>query len=250
MRIMKKRVKHLITLSIVLGGLLSLQAQNQEGKMNDEERIALRPMLMYSPDLSDQDRQILRNKVAQIASNNGLAAAGSEQSFVLTAKALIVEQETIETTPPVTVIRVSVSFYIVDQSNKVIFSSHNISNRGVGNSLEEAIRSSLNQIDPYDARFHVFVKKGKEEILAYYNTQCDLYLEKASTFLEGDTPQKGMKMLMNVPAVSRECYDKAMELARSYSKKLELDKEQFSSETMHAEGVAEDQNESLNWIEN
>lgn len=226
---MKKYVKcffnGLLSLSLLITS--GLFAQNDLGKMDDEERIALRPMLMYSPDLSDQNRLTLRNKLAQIASNNGLAAAGAEQPFVLTAKAIITDKRIVESAPPVIVYTGTVSFYIVDNNEQVIFSQYSSNRRGVGNTESEALQNIIGQINPNDAALSAFVMRGKEKIITYYNTHCELLLEKANVLLLGENEVEGVEMLMNVPTVCRECYDRAMKRLNEHQEDQTIQEEEM-----------------------
>ena len=195
----------------------TLFAQNDLSTMDDKERIALRPMLMYSPELPETNKLALRNKVAQIASYNGLGATGSESRFVLAAKAIVINKNIIESAPPMFIYTMEISYYIVDNVEHKIFSQFTTAKRGVGDSESKAISSVIQQIEPTDMRLSVFLEKGKESILQYYNTSCDIIIEKATALIESNENEKGIDLLLSIPSVSRECYDKAMEMVRKNS---------------------------------
>jgi len=241
-----------IYILLVLGFANGLFAQNEQSAMDDMGRIALRPMLMYSPELSEYNRQSLRNKVAQIASDNGLAATGQQSRFVLTAKAVVINKSIIESAPPMFAYTLEISFYIVDNIEHKVFSQYTLAKKGVGNSEVKAISSVIQQINPADTRLSVFVKKGKEAILEYYNANCDIIIEKATALIEKKEVEKGLDLLLNIPSVNRECYDRAMQLVRDISNKYpQYDKQikQNNDQTkINADEVSEDDG-SLDWIE-
>lgn len=240
-----------IYIVLFLGLANGLFAQNDQSSMDDMNRIALRPMLMYSPELSESNRLALRSKVAQMALKNGLGATGQESRFVLSAKAVVINKSIIESVPPMFAYTLEVSFFMVDNIEHVIFSQYTMAKKGVGNSEAKALSSVIQQINPSDARLGVFITKGKEKILEYYNTNCDMIFEKATALIEKNEIEKGFDMLLNIPPVNRECYDKAMGKVREisnkypeYSKKINQNSEQLS---LNANDVGEDDG-SLDWI--
>jgi hypothetical protein len=208
-----------ICILLFIGFANNLFAQNDQSSMDDISRIALRPMLMYSPELSETSRNMLHNKVAQIASNNGLGAKGAESRFVLTAKIVVISKGIIESAPPMFAYTLEISFYIVDNREHLIFSQYTFAKKGVGDSEVKAMSSVIQQINPSDARLGVFITKGKEAILEYYNANCDIIIEKATALIENNEVEKGFELLLNIPSVNRECYDRSMELVRDLSNK-------------------------------
>ena len=236
-----------ICILLLLGFANVLFAQNNQSAMDDMGRIALRPMLMYSPELSESNRNALRNKVAQIASNNGLAATGQESRFVLSAKAVVINKSIIESAPPMFAYTMEISFFIVDNVEHKIFSQYTMAKKGVGNSEAKAMSSVIKQINTTDTRLSVFIKKGKEKILSYYNANCDIIIEKANALIEKSEVEKGLDMLLNIPPVNRECYDRSMELVREISNKYPEYSGKIDRTDVNADEVGED-NGSLDWI--
>lgn len=218
-------------------------AQNEMSSMDDMGRIALRPMLMYSPELPETNRLDLRNKVAQIASYNGLGATGAESRFVLAAKSIVINKNIVESAPPMFIYTMEISFYMVDNIEHKIFSQFTLAKRGVGGSESKAISSVIQQIEPTDARFNVFLEKGKESILEYYNTNCDIIIEKATALIASNENKKGNDLLLSVPSVSRECYDRAMEIVRENNNGDPV----IENRPIRSEEVKDDDG-SLDWI--
>lgn len=230
-------------LIVIIGFASNLYAQNDLSSMDDEGRIALRPMLMYSPELPETNRLALRNKVAQIASYNGLGATGADSRFVLAAKAIVIDKNIAESAPPMFIFTMEISFYMVDNVEHKIFSQFSTAKKGVGDSEAKAISSVIQQLEPSDIRFSVFLEKGKESILEYYNTNCDIILEKATALIKSGENVMGIDLLLNIPSVSRECYDKAMELVRENSS----GDQEIDSRPIESDEVIDDDG-SLDWI--
>jgi arsenate reductase-like glutaredoxin family protein len=244
-----------IYILLIIGFANGLFAQNDLDAMDDISRVALRPMLMYSPELSESNRNVLRNKVAQIALYNGLGATGYESRFILTAKVVVISKSIIESAPPMFAYTLEISFYIVDNIEQLIFAQYTFAKKGVGDSEVKALSSVIYQINPKDSRLGIFITKGKEAILEYYNTNCDLIIEKATALIESNEIEKGFEMLLAMPPVNRECYDRAMELVREISNKNPEYAERINpylsdSKTKTVADEVNDDDGSLDWIGN
>jgi len=242
-----------IIIVFVIGISNGLIAQNNQPAMDDLGRIALRPMLMYSPELGESSRNALRNKVAQIAASNGLSATGSESRFVLSAKIVVVNKSIMESAPPMFSYTIEISLYIIDNIEHKIFSQFTIAKNGVGSSESKAMSSAIQQINTSDSRLSVFVKKGKEEILEFYNVNCDMIIEKSTALIENGQLETGFEMLLNMPSVNRECYDRSMALVRElsakypeYTGRLEVGNQVSDVDA----NQVEDANGSLDWLNN
>jgi hypothetical protein len=245
----------IIYILLIIGFANGLFAQNNQSAMDDISRIALRPMLMYSPELTESNRNLLRNKVAQMAAYNGLGATGYESRFVLSAKVVVISKSIIESAPPMFAYTLEISFYIVDNIEHLIFAQYTFAKKGVGDSEAKALSSVIYKINPKDSRLGIFIKKGKEAILEYYNVNCDLIIEKATALIESNEVDKGFEMLLNMPSVNRECYDRSMETVREFSNKNPEYAEQIkpalseSQTNLNVEDVKDDDG-SLDWIGN
>ena len=57
------------------------------------------------------------------------------------------------------------------------------------------------------------LEKGKEAIIEYYNTYCDLVISRARSFAAQNRYKEALALLNSVPPVSRECFDEANAVA-------------------------------------
>jgi len=202
----------LILVAFVIG--LNLNAQNSQGKTDDLGRIALAAIVPDQAEgIPQSARQLLANKMEQIAVQNGLGAAASNPRFCIVPVVNVLSKEITPTAPPMQALNLDVTFYIVDAASQTIFSQTNIQVKGVGQTEDKAYIQALKNVNVKAGQFKGFVEKGKEKILEYYNSQCDVVLKGAQALAGQKKYEESLFTLLSVPDVCRECFDKSMDLS-------------------------------------
>ncbi|MCF8234230.1 MAG: hypothetical protein K9G67_09435 [Bacteroidales bacterium] len=205
-----KNLVYLFVLMLLLGSLAS-QAQNTAGKADDEERISIG---VTDPDnvadFSFNALNILKSRISKAVSLNGLSAAN--ESAVINIKPIIsiLSKEITATAPPMVTAEVEVAMLLTDKYKGNSYGEVIYQFRGVGQTEEAAFTEAFKRLNPRDPKMRAFIQKGKEETIRYYNSHCDIVLSKANGYISAKQYRKAYELLMNVPPVSRECYDKAM----------------------------------------
>jgi hypothetical protein len=80
------------------------------------------------------------------------------------------------------------------------------------------------------------LEKGKEAIIEYYNTQCDLVISRANSLAAQKNYTNALAMLNSVPPVCRECFDKANEAAAVIGAKMPETKVTVTSDVTRPDG--------------
>ncbi|HOP03948.1 MAG TPA: hypothetical protein PL017_09155 [Tenuifilaceae bacterium] len=205
---MKKTVVVLLT---ALAPLLSM-GQSSLGKTDDLGRIALAAIVPDAAEIPKNASKMLQNKMQQIATQNGLGA--SEQSqFAIVPIVTIVSKEVTPTAPPMQALNLDITLYIVDGQSQNIFSQTTISTKGVGKTEDAAYVQGIKQLNAKHGQFKGFVEKGKEKIIEYYNSQCDVIIKGSQALAGQQKYEEALYMLLSVPDISRECYDKCMDFS-------------------------------------
>lgn len=201
----------IVILLAALAPLLSV-GQSSLGKTDDLGRIALAAIVPDAAEIPKNASKMLQNKMQQIATQNGLGA--SEQSqFAIVPVVSIVSKEITPTAPPMQALNLDVSFYIVDAQSQNIFSQTTVSLKGVGKNEAKAYSQAIKRINPKQGQFRGFVEKGKEKIVEFYNSQCDVIVKGSQALAGQQKYEEALFMLLSVPDISRECYDKCMDLS-------------------------------------
>ncbi|MBO7495665.1 MAG: hypothetical protein J6T98_03860 [Salinivirgaceae bacterium] len=187
-------------------------AQNNLGKTDDKGRIALAPVVNDN-NMPMSAKSALESKMRKIGVLNGLAGDGSNPMFSMRATIDVVSKDLTATAPPKHALTLTVNLFIVDNSTGNVFSQTSVDIKGAGQNESKAYMSAIKNLDPKRGQFKSFVDQGKNKILEYYNSQCDLVISKATSLKAQGRDEEAAAVLYSVPTVCKECYDRCMELA-------------------------------------
>ncbi|MFW5725530.1 MAG: hypothetical protein ACOCX0_03710 [Bacteroidota bacterium] len=188
------------------------EAQNSLGKTDDLGRISIAALVPDEAGLPSGSSQMLQNKMMQMATQNGLGATQERSQFAMVPVISIISQDVTPTAPPQIALTVEVAFYIVDAVTQNIFSQTYIEVKGVGNTEDRAYTQALRNVNPRHGQFRGFIEQGKEKIVEYYNSQCDVIISGAQALASQQQYEEALFLLMSVPDVSRECFNSCMTL--------------------------------------
>ena len=108
---MKKLI--LITGSVLLLMLTCFQSNAQSSDENGRQRIALTPFIPENVEaLNPQSRDILSNKLSQIATKNGLASSSYNSRFVISANVVVLDKQVVPGARPRHAMDLDVTLYI------------------------------------------------------------------------------------------------------------------------------------------
>jgi hypothetical protein len=202
--------KILLSIGLVAFIVVQLSAQNNMGKADDSQRIAI------TPQVSDQQipqgaKNMLINKMKQICAKNGLAGDEGNPFFVMDATVDILSKELTPTAPPMHALNMSINFFIKDATGNV-YSQTSFNAKGVGQNETKAYMEGIKRVNVNSGQFKAMVDQGKEKVLEFYNSQCDFIISKATALQKQGNNREAIKVLKSVPPISKECYDKCMEI--------------------------------------
>lgn len=186
-------------------------SQNVKGKANDEERIVI-GVSQPADGLKIPYRsyRMLANRISQAASLNGLSAERTARVFNIVPQADVLTKEVTATAPPLISTVLELSLKLTDRFEGSSYSQVTYELKGVGKTEEAAYTQAFRQFNARDPRLRSFFVRGKDKIIEYYNSRCDLLLAKADGYVSAGKYTEAYEMLINVPPVCRECYDKVM----------------------------------------
>jgi len=214
---MKNKV--IIILSVLLLNLNGF-AQNDLGTIDDFGRIALAPVLPDDLDMPSSAQRLLLSKLTQIATKNGMGAVAVDPKFMITATVDVISKDVTPTAPPMVAMNMDINLYIVDYENKTVLSSYTYSAKGVGKTDDKAFIQGIKNINPKSSKIRSFVKKGKNKIIEYYNTKCDVIIKEAQALDKQQKYEEAIAKLLTVPEVCQECYFKALNAIEPIYKRM------------------------------
>ncbi|MBR1878644.1 MAG: hypothetical protein IJ814_06545 [Paludibacteraceae bacterium] len=203
---MKKITSLILTLLFSAGFIC---AQDSDNRLNDQQRVALTPVVLDEAIPAGAHKQLV-NKMTQMAAKNGCAAV-SNSRFVITCSADILTKDITPTAPPMHAYTIALTFFVGDGIEGRLFSSHTVETKGVGPSPEKAYINALKNVRVNDPAFKAMIDKGKQEIVAYYNTYCDIIIADARNQVARHQYTEALDLLAGIPAVCEECYRRAQD---------------------------------------
>jgi hypothetical protein len=164
----------------------------------------------------------LQNKLAQIASKQGIAAHPGYSRFILTANVVVQEKYITSTAPPKQAYKLDITFYVGDGFEGKVFSSHTSSVTGIGDNETKAYINALKNIKVTDPAYKKLMDLGASKIVDYFNTQCDFVIREAQTLAASQKYEEALWKLTSVPDVCADCWKRAMDEADAvYQKKID-----------------------------
>lgn len=195
---------------LMAGFSLTTFAQNNASKTNDLGRIVLNAYVPSSVDIPESSRNMLANKLNQVATKSGMGGSAVNPRFIITANVSILSKDITPTAPPMTALSLDVTVYVGDVIEGTKFSSASFTVKGTGTNENKAFTQALKQIRPENAAIKRCIMEGKTKIIEYYNSNCDFILKEAEAFTAQNQTEMAILKLMSVPEVCKECYDKCM----------------------------------------
>jgi hypothetical protein len=228
-----------------------VNAQNDAGKTEDLGRIVLNAFVSDQVEgLPPAAKNILANKLSQIATQNGLGGSALNQRFIITPNITVLTRDITATAPPMHALTLDVTLYIGDGLEGTKFSSTSFEVKGVGTNESKAYIEALKQIKPANPQIQQCIESGKAKILEYYNTRCDFIIKEAQTLEAQQQYEAAILKLTSVPEVCKQCFDKCMDaVAPVYQKAIDRQCTLKLTEATNAWSIAQDANGATTSIE-
>jgi len=198
---------------MVMTFVLSANGWAQGGGSSDEDRISINVVLPANSGIPAEAEQFLETKLKQIVTRHGIADNGLSERFVITAKSNTIQKDITQTNPPRISHKLEVTLMIGDVVENKIYETAAITVSGIGTNETKAYIQAFQNISPENKMFGEMIEKAKAKIMQYYNANCDQYLKRANALATEQKHNEAIYTLMQVPAVSSACYQKAQERA-------------------------------------
>lgn len=203
---MKQRIT--LILFVITSFFQNITAQSNSINLNDVDRIILNATTIENSNVPNEAKQILQNKLLQIATTNSLGGNSYNPRYIITAKANVLSKNIIAGPPQSIALNVEFVFFIGDAIDNIIYATTSKNFKAVGNNENKAFIEAIGQINIKDEVFKSFIEEGKNKIVNWYSTQCDFIIKNAETLATQEKYQEAIYTLICVPQVCKECYTK------------------------------------------
>jgi len=204
--------------------LLFVFKSNAQIKLDDFGRIVLNTYLPDEIDFSNDAKNLLSNKLNQIASNNGIGGSQVNPRFIITAAVNVGSKDIIGGPPQMIAQEIEVTLYIGDAVTNTVFSNVTLSLKGVGTNESKAFIEAFKAINSKNKEVIEFLEAGKNKIINYYSTNCDFLIKEAQTLVSQEKFDEAIYGLSLVPEVCEDCYFKSLDyLSTVYQQKIDAE---------------------------
>jgi len=204
-----KTFKTILVLALAL--ILSTEICAQD-KNKNAGRIAIQVEMPKNLSVSNDASLILFNRLTQAVALNGYGSTSSK--FLMVPIVTLISKDITTNIPQQVVVDLELSLFIVDNSTRTILQQESINLKGIAESEQKAILKAISNLKARHPKLKNAIVRGKEKIVAYYETQCDDVIKSARTYLERGMDFEAMQVLMNVPATPETmgCYESAQNM--------------------------------------
>jgi len=212
-------MKKFITLLLAIVSIISVISA-QSSKVNDPANEAAKVVLntYVSEDagvVPSYAQSLLKDKLNEITSEYGMSVGGNNSNgrFYLTAKPVFVNKEVVASAPVMYAFNVDVILYIVDAADKIVFKTITINTKGSGNTETKAFNQAVRSLKVNNPLIKSFTEDGKQKIVSYYNSNCDIIKETAQSLANRNEYGEAFYLLTSIPSVCKDCYIKGLSLS-------------------------------------
>lgn len=168
-------------------------------------------------------KQFLLNKLGKIITDNGISDDVNNPRFILVPNVTVLSKNITPTAPPKIAYALEVTLYIGDGIGGNLFQSQSIMAKGVGTNELKAYTSAIKSINTSHPKIKKLINDGKNEILAYYDQQCDAIGKKAAALEASGQTTKALITILNIPEASNCFNQQNRKIASLYKKAINED---------------------------
>ena len=149
----------------------------------------------YSPQVSSY----LTNRLRVLTSQTTGISGWVSNQFAIAASYDVLDKQIIAGAPRKIVYELSLSLFIVNINDEKIYASYTTNLRGVGDNETKALLSAFKVLSVDNKEIESFVKKGKQKVLDYFDSNYNNIIKSARTLSAMKNYDAAISKLMAVP---------------------------------------------------
>ncbi len=169
-------------------------------------------------------KKMLVNKLGKIITENGITDDTNNSRFILVPNVTVLSKDIIASAPLRIALNLDITLYIGDGVGGNLFSTESVSVKGVGSNENKAYIAAIKRLNSKNTDIQNFIKKGKEKIISYYDSNCKTISNKVSSLEARGDSIEALSVLANIPE-SSSCFDskKVAKMKALYKKAIDQD---------------------------
>lgn len=202
---MKKRMLYMTFVMILLANVAMGQS--------------IRVLPVSSDNITDNAAEMLYNRLNQAVSLNGMASTDNSNKFLLIPSVNIISIEPTTTAPIQYMAEIEISLFLVDNSRELLISQEILTRKGVADNEKNAVLEAIKSLKGRDPKLKKLIVNGKNEIIEYYNTECEKVIETITTYIEMEMYDEALNELNAIPQIDAEldCYKNSIDILSNIS---------------------------------
>lgn len=177
--------------------------------------ICLNPVVPENDGLGLKATAMLKTKLNQIATANGMSGSGFDNRFIITGHIQKLRSEQTQTVPQKNAVLVSIGIYVGDGLDGTLYSNFSTEAKGIGDSEDQAIAAAVRKLNPALPQLQEAVAKGKQRITEYYDRMAANIIQTANASAAAGKYDEAMNMLFAIPMGNKD-FQTAQSLIAQY----------------------------------
>lgn len=179
----------------------------------------IRVLPVSTDNIGNNAAEMLHDRLNQAVSLNGMASTDNSNKFLLIPSVTVTSVEPTTTTPVQYVAEIEISLSLVDNSRKLLISQEILTRKGVADNESGAVMESIKSLKGRDPKLKKLIVNAKNEIIEYYNTECEKIIETITAYIEMEMYDEALDELNAIPQTDAdlECYKNSIDILNKIS---------------------------------
>lgn len=179
----------------------------------------IRVLPVSTDNIGNNAAEMLHDRLNQAVSLNGMASTDNSNKFLLIPSVTVTSVEPTTTTPVQYVAEIEISLFLVDNNRKLLISQEILTRKGVADNESGAVTESIKSLKGRDPKLKKLIVNAKNEIIEYYNTECEEIIETITAYIEMEMYDEALDELNAIPQTDSdlECYKNSIDILNKIS---------------------------------
>lgn len=143
--------------------------------------------------------KVLESKLNNILSSNGIKTQMGDSRFILTGNWIPETKDVVGSAPTQIAYTLNINLYIGDGEDGTKYISETFRVKGVGTTEEKAHLAAIRNLQSSNQRISVFVQKGKERIISYYEQNKENIMASINSLITKEDYDEAVYQLCLIP---------------------------------------------------
>ncbi|MEG1729218.1 MAG: hypothetical protein RR280_06725 [Bacteroidaceae bacterium] len=152
-----------------------------------------------SENIPAQAQQLMANQLRSIISSNGIVGSEENTQFALLPSFNVIDKHIIAGPPTKVIYNMNVTLHIINLQDHKVFSTYSRELDAVGNNETKALIDGIKQIKKTENEAILFLQRGKEKIIAYYDDHYRNIIKKAQAMAFMKKYEEALYHISSIP---------------------------------------------------